>query len=373
MRARAWCGLVLSLGVLLTGCPDSTSGAGSVPIAALPHEVAQTYCRVIFDCGVTENDLAATRLVAGSVDACTRFLEPGFQRELTENLRWVDAGRVRYDGAAARQCLLQLERTCAALDDGGPPCNAVFLGTVPIGGGCDDSDECAGDAYCNHDMASGDCGVCAARAAIGAPCDLALCTRSVASQCDYSGSTPTCVEVRSAPPAGAGAVCGRATSGGVVTATACAAGLYCQEPPEGDAGTCAPLPAADGPCTQDGVLCEGDQLCVDGRCRAITIQRTEGAPCGEAMLALCDPLSRLSCESGTCARLGDGTAGSPCSGNGAFEGLPCNAGLVCSSDLCVAPQPEGGPCETDRECASGRCGDPDGDGTESCQPAILCP
>ncbi|MCC7538427.1 MAG: hypothetical protein IT379_19540 [Deltaproteobacteria bacterium] len=362
MRAHAITAVLV--GVISAACSGgSGSAGGAIPIDDLPQEVAEAYCDVIFRCGGLEDELALVRPIAGTQAQCARLLRSGFENELDETLRRIAAGRVRYDGVRARACVAQVATRCGGFESEGA-CRGVFDGTVPLGGACESSEECAGDTYCEHEGTSDGCGVCAARAAIGASCASASCTNEVESDCSFESAEPTCVEVRYEGPVGEGSPCGTFTTGADRTVIHCATGHGCAESPSGG-GTCVALPEADGPCGEDGQLCQDDQLCVAGTCRAITVQRTEGAACDREALAVCDPALRLSCEDGVCVRVGDGSEGSACAGDDLLD-IGCDAGLVCVDGLCRRPAADGAPCQRDRECASDYCDDPDGDLTGTC-------
>jgi hypothetical protein len=118
----------------------------------------------------------------------------------------VSSGMVRYDAAAGRRCIDQLDSACLQL----PPnvdlldldaCGDVLEGDVADGGCCCRSEECAGDAYCAG-------GVCQSRAAMGSACYSSdQCSTALGtSKCDVVDDV--CRRIDFAPEAAEGEACG---------------------------------------------------------------------------------------------------------------------------------------------------------------------
>jgi len=141
------------------GCVG-TSSEDALEAADFGNALGESYCRFAVDCGTTrdyETCLSATNY------------EVGFARARAS----IDAGRLEFDGVAARACLDALDVECSASEIGAlllfarsldfdalatvnrvrdtfevPSCRRIFAGTVEEGGDCVDQFECVGDAYC---------------------------------------------------------------------------------------------------------------------------------------------------------------------------------------------------------------------------------
>ena len=355
--------LVLVLGVvLLSGCPrsrDGGGGGGDVPIDGLMPEIISAYCDLLLRCDFGGSDASGIRLLLGDATRCRDYLGRAFESdsEVGPLIDAVNAGRIVYDAAAARACIDTVRSGCSASLGGADfdgACDDVFSGTIAEGGDCWFDSECAPGLGC--DFASGTCPGACAPGAGGFICDTTPCSED--EECFYpdGGTTPRCVTPMLGADAAEGQPCGLVEEGAEsVTRRACAPGLWCT----GNAstiGTCRAPIAAGAPCTSEGDRCVDGHFCAGGSCRAVTIVRTPGGPCDEAMLQICDPLLRLECQSGACVEITDGNAGSPCRG-GDFSETTCDEGLVCHRDTmtCGAPKSAGAGCESDDECASGSC------------------
>ncbi len=146
--------------------------AADGPYAALLESVAE--CGGFF----MQLEISGTILFRG--EALTRFCTEQFGS-------FLDSGTVDLDVDSFAACKNYAETVgCEALQEGGfggTPCAALFLGTVALGGECDETFQCVGDAYCDAELSS--CGVCTARLADGEACTFSdVCTGGL---CNSSG------------------------------------------------------------------------------------------------------------------------------------------------------------------------------------------
>jgi hypothetical protein len=243
----------------------------------------------------------------------------------------VEKGTVAYDEEAAADCIAEAaDASCMfvgfANDDSA--CSDVFRGTVPQGGACDISFECADYAACEPTDPN---------------CDPdQMC-------CPGTCGTPQ-TEVA------AGGTCGDNTY--------CAAGTYCK-PTGTDTGTCTArlttegaacdsLDACEGPmicdifamaptCVKpagDGETCDPEALipCGDGRqhCDEMTLKCVDALPTGSPCETSSVCRNDATCSNGTCQP--DGSVGDPCVTTGCLGDLECDANDTCQ------PEPAGMSC-----------------------------
>ena len=180
-------------------------------------------------------------------------------------------------------------------------------------GVCTQSDDCAGDAYC--DEAEGQCyGVCKPD---GETCGEGSCGE--AQYCDYSGDAPVCVD-------------NLALGSACTFDDTCADGSDCYYADE---------QAAEGVCTAYGSIQQGGACDYDEWCAA-------GLACGDD--DTCEPVATVAVKN-------SGESCSPFNG----ESI-CKAGMVCTElsigaagaiGTCGAPKAEDGACYVFFECAPG--------------------
>lgn len=277
-----------------------------------------------------------------STDACLSLLGATNIPDLDKAVK---AGRVKYDATKAQACIdfytaLSCEDLARGLTNGIPnPCKAAITGTVPGGGACYDSIDCAAGTCSRMNNACP--GKCVDYAAANGDC-------TMGGSCD-GGAGYRCIAGRCAMPGGAGAVCGTAadctaglaciggkcaTPGGLrapcKTREDCAAGLYCEPGTMVGQSMCATQVAAGGACGSDlkafsviSTQCAGTLVCAGAQVGAMA-QVTPGR---------CAPPSELG---GPCTEIPQGANG--------IAG--CLLGLACSGGKCVVP-PTTGPCLVD--------------------------
>lgn len=259
----------------------------------------------------------------------------------------VDAGRLKYDGAAARDCAASFEtQTCFARGQL-EACARVFTGLQPLGADCFTAPECVSGAWCDQ---SATCpGRCVPLVGAGAfvPSPLG-CTAGLAYVDQNDGGWVCRAAV------GTGEVCSQ--RGESVYGRSCREpSEACSRPGDGGVGVCEPWRSQLQP---RGATCGLDQLCQRGLgCRFVA-----GASRGR-----CDDLIPLgqSCErdfngcavGAMCGRdlrcVPEPVVGEACTST-------CVRGSRCVNSVCVA---EGGvgaacPCEFGLRCVDGRCEEP---------------
>jgi len=354
---------------VLTGCESShpRGGGGPVPIDRFDDELIAGACDRLFACSGS-GDIFEARLLFGTEARCIEWAGRAIseQADVADLQRQVAAGTVLYDAEAARRCIDEALSSCGAFFGSGNPyetCIDVFTGTVALGGSCWRGEECVGDSYCDHGTMETCPGTCAARKPLGSACSSGSeCAREGLTggpDCwwDEMASASRCVDRIRQSGATSSQPCGLVSAAGnVLTERDCVVGLACTGDSDTMGACISPVPVGSA-CSSGGVPCADASFCVVGTCVAITIRHNVGEACGEAELALCDPLSNLECgPAGTCQSIGDGSMGSPCN-SGDFTEFACDPGLRCLRDTntCGPPRAAGATCESSSECASGDC------------------
>jgi hypothetical protein len=312
------------LGVVVAGCGGESLGVDLPPLTLEEYcaQLGPADCPALVACGV-HLDLASC------VDARR---DGGCDHEAPR----VVAGRMAFDGEAARDCILERQASTSCPPAAGPieACEAVFTGRMPDGDVCSSGDDCVDGSYCAG-LAVHCPGRCAPRKRLGSPVtELEECADDLYA---YAGACRRRV----------------ATGGGCAPAEGetreqwCEQGSFCDE-----TNTCVPEQGAGGRCGPRVGLC-ADSDCIDGRC-----QRYRRL--GEA----CDGLGGITGRRGRCA------AGLYCEGivrdEGGFCAIPralgeacpghveCAEGLQCSPLGTCAPLPAAGePCADGNRCGPG--------------------
>lgn len=195
--------LVLSVLFAGVGCGDEPK---PVAIEDLAVELSKAVCHQFFECcgGVPGAPFVT------SEEGCANVAAPMISSQyLSASKNSVPAGRIAYDGDAARKCLdFFAKMSCSDLSSHSIPsilgeCDPIFEPLVEVAGACHYSDDCVSGFYCND-------GSCVATVGAGTAC---------------SGSSQ------------------------------CSGGLYCDETTD----ICKPQEA-------DGATCSGDDACVNGSC-----------------------------------------------------------------------------------------------------------
>lgn len=321
-------------------------------VRELGTELASVQCELAVDCFGP-----FLKVALRGADCVTYFGRVAEDEGLNETERAVDEGRVEYHPERVQACAdAVLANGCEQDNPQLPECEAVFEGSVPLGGECMIAQECEGEATCVVDNACpGECG--SLRLAGDACRENSDCQAGLI----CSDETERCV----APVAAQGA-CG----GGVEPE--CGGGLLCMgdDEEEGIAGTCRPTDAVfvaevGASCDFQNALCNEDLSCVIAGSDPETGLITECAPTVAAGAACnvgiptqcpegyyCNAQPTLGEFEGICVPLPE--AGEPCIAP--LEGSACGAYAICNGEnQCVAISRLGEPCETDDACYSGRC------------------
>lgn len=351
--------LVLPMAFSLA-CSD---GGGDAPPALDSVSAAwlQASCERVFRCPRADDHAAYLQDSATCVAVLAQ--RPTLARDLglaldPRILQRVREGRLRFDAAAARACLARAAADCAA-----PSCRSLFVGAVASGGACGGDDECVRGTFCEQaETVPAPCeGTCRPQRPVGAAChqtrqclgweaNLADCTSAVI----MSPQEGQCVAITRGPPAPEGEACGRLGARDIE----CAAGLVCST-------RCARprTPIARGAPCRRGEQCQAGDVCARDRCTAASeaVQSVAGAPCSAGGVP-CNALRGLACgPSGSCAPIGDGSAGAPClptlDNRDLFREGTCAPTLRCDPETrrCAARLPVGMPCARHADCASLRC------------------
>jgi hypothetical protein len=145
-------------GSMLTGCSDDTTNnsSGNPPPAALELSdlspaVANLFCGLAFSCCTPMEQTQMFKdfpSMPKTAEECEPVIKTQFDMLVFAGLKeGVDAGRLKFDGVAAKTCLGQSEGQCATFIQGGPfggmGCETVFVGLVANGGDCAQDNECA--------------------------------------------------------------------------------------------------------------------------------------------------------------------------------------------------------------------------------------
>jgi hypothetical protein len=274
-----------------------------------------------------------------SLDACLASTSPSqYNLGFRYMLAAVDRGVATYDSVAAAACVGGVaEQACAGTTPtSNPSCGHIFVGTIPLGGACIESGECAPAGpeppFCAPTVSCGCCaGTCAmvqvaaaGGSCAGAPGVLRRCpdgqycqtsTRTcapvaaLAQVCNFQGIQPTCAAgqycaydqtaggYRCFQPAATGSACPPSD----VTGKPSCASLsdYC--PAAGQ--SCMPRVSVGGPCA--GATCVRTAYCDGSICRA---QKGPGDVCGTAAV----PAGDKECAGDlNCIQVG-GTGASTC-------------------------------------------------------------
>jgi hypothetical protein len=247
----------------------------------------------------------------------------------------IAAGRVGFSQSAFDACLAAHVAARADCVIGLEPgaCDRYFEGRTPRGGACSSSYECMPTSWCRASKVGG-CGVCRARAGVGADCASDVC--EVGMECIPFGAGSVCIP----GTAGLGAACGTIESG------LCRGKLQCI----GDASATCARPAASGEaCDPSGIQPDCDiyvaETCgADKTCVPLTVVAPPET-CGETALDhLCNSGSR--CDTATAKCVSRPKTGEACS-----DSQPCQPDDYCAANNRCTPEAGlGSPCTSDLQC-----------------------
>ncbi len=290
--------------VMSSGCASESADQDGPSLEQFIAASAAQGCANIVRCGSNNPDFAPYLVaIRERPDLCASDwadLTPRHQYQSR-----VAEGTTRYSSEAAKRCLQALANVCNETFHEVLACDAVFMGTVPTGGVCRSSIECAGDAFCDFRQDVCGDGTCAQRTVFGESCDGGECTHaSGPSACGSFGCLPL-VEV----VVGINDECGDIDSPESIVRASCGDGLFCSHHGTSDATRrCLKRVARGELCDAGRDLCtDFSDTCVpdaDGqsRCLPVTLQSQINAPCGQnpSLEGACNFLMGLSCEEGSC-------------------------------------------------------------------------
>lgn len=379
---------------------DTTAPTGSVAIEALPAAMIKAICASLAKCP------GGLMAFADAKDCETMMADKTDAGDLSPMMEAVKAGKVKYDGAKAVECLKALAATCGAFKMAKLPtgCAGVFSGTLEDGKACTEAAFCKSNR-CDK-SADPDCGKCAPILKLGDACN---------ESGDCLGDL-VCVQGKcsSPTPGKAGAPCDGSDQ--------CEPALFCQQ--DGDKGACAPRLDAGAECNsgsdcKDGLVCKKgadkstcappakeNEVCATvglfgdtGDCGpGLTCAMTGDLSNPATIKLLCLPLAKLggACVAGNqCTGLDVGCIGGKCAilpAKGAActpktkesLTLSCLMPWVCdpAGKVCVDRPATGKPCIENKcaktaKCANGQCVDLGKAGEEcisddECQPSLGC-
>lgn len=232
-----------------------------------------------------------------------------FDRTTTSNASLeaaVDAGKIRYDGDAAEDCVAALDDLVCDLaeqdHDALAACDEVFTGTGKIGATCAFDGECVTERcmvpVCDEACCQGTCAEPRVLPGLGEPCST-ICADDL-----FCGYAQVCEA-----PLLAGEPCN--------SFTVCAEPLYCSS----TLGACASRPKRGETC--DGYCASEGDVCSQGLCVAAAVG---GDRCTVA--SDCSQFYICNFDIGSCAL----PEVPPASSNG----TPCNFNIECASHYCDA-------------------------------------
>ena len=306
------------IGVFLVGAMAlaACGGGGSIAIGDLGDEIIAAQCARYVRCGV----YASEELCRAAASADLSALEQG-----------VEAGRIRYDGEAARECLDALaeascDTTTASARKTPGACDEAIVGTVADGGACYNSNECVSGSCnepdtCNMACCAGTCDPTVVEVAIGQSCANAPCVEDA-----FCNDQDVCAALLAA-----NAACQSDTQCGY--GLMCANDVCVASANRGEA-------CADGDCADLGDRCDGTN------CVALS---AVGGTCSSGFAGLFDCQRPYVCNQTTLKCEEPPTAGESCQ-------FFCAGGLFCNDDNeCEAPRANGAACTGNSECESNYC------------------
>jgi hypothetical protein len=382
----------------LSGCEANTGttsatggGTGSIAIDSLQSSLLSTMCSAVGKCSTWSTHYATP---TGCVDIA------GGEMDTSEQIADVKAGKLKYDGASAAQCLAVMGSMCLQQMDNEPAaCTATFSGVIEDGKPCSDDKYCI-SRYCKTEPGK-DCGVCAQTAKLGEKCEdygnscgkgnhcldnVCVANGTVAAgakcnsddnciaghRCEFSadpvckplGAKDAACQTNSECASGTVCVfatfngnegkCGAAIAGnqpcfkiGSYSKEQCANGFTCAVPASWDGKSipeakCLAMVKLGAVCTSH-MQCGMDATCKSGVCA--TLPAAAGDACAPPMVAGSDGRCGASLRCGTddkCAA--KSKVGEACKGNS-----DCTKGLDCSNeDKCFVPGKPGEACDSSK-------------------------
>jgi len=254
--------------------------------------------------------------------------EIGTSNACSQVVAAVSAGRVTFDSTQAAACIGAYSgASCTDFSAATEPaaCTATLKGTVADKSTCYNDIDCGATSYCSGlGGASASCtGTCAPRLAAAATCTSSDKCVTGYSCSSGAGGAMTCTASTTATPAALGATCGYDSK--TSTFVSCGAGLACSS----KTSTCVTQVATGAACTPGAGVCEPFSAC-DPTTKKCAAYPAAGGKCGEA--AGQDPVA---CAPGSYCQPATGTPlVGTCATLGA-SGAACSSGTQCASGSCA--------------------------------------
>lgn len=361
---------LLMLGaVLMVACGDSDEKdevSGIETLDDFEREVDSFACELVDDC-LLPSGIKSLLMQSDHRGECLGSLFQGgpFEEERVS----LAEGKTIFDPVSATACIEQARNDCSHLDV--LDCEGMFVGTVEEGAFCRGTHECSPGLRCSVTGSDVCDQACTPLADVGEACvESRDCARGPQGERTFCDENARCALQVVVNGAAEGDDCGVLDDDS--RQVSCQSGLHCAFVVGVDEGICKAAISVGGECgLQDP--CQGNDLCLGGVCTAVEI-RGEGESCdaapveGRASL-MCNELSELICDQGTCQPLSGGGQGEACRAVSNPFARACDEGLFCNlSDRCEPPRSDGEPCSSRRNCESGHC-DRDSD---LCAPEPVC-
>jgi hypothetical protein len=322
--------------IIAIGCGTEEPAGPSLAFEELRAEEIRSLCSYFVRCGLAPDEATCPGLIRLPVD------DPSLKTA-------IDAGKVRYDGAAALACQEAMAaRSCdVTTPEGRFPeiCNQVFAGLTPEGGSCAFDAECSSGSCIEPGCPPGECcpGVCDAgeRGPLGAPCISDL-NCEAETFCGYTSRTCEALGALGAP-------CRQDAH--------CGYGSGCVGKTDLMDGTCQAMVLLGQSCTDDncaeiGAYCNAELTCapigLDGDACTTDLECSQFAPCGDENT--CEILPQV---------------GATCTTRCAATAF-CDEELGVCSDLLA----DEAFCDVPEQCASLHC--IQGEIFTQCQPRKIC-
>jgi hypothetical protein len=284
-------------------------GGGPIPIDQLGARVEQVVCDYGVRCGEYPDVATCKTAVTDTTP------------QLVADVR---SGKTLYDAAKAGTCIdAYASFGCdeSSMNVAPAACDEAFKGTVPVGGACVSTQQCASSTCdltgCNGTAACclGTCVAARVTVAEGGACGLDA-TCATGTFCDFaSGGTSTCKR-----RGGAGTVC--------VSSLTCAAGLTCVTSAGTTTRACGAFALTGEDCQRTDGACDARADFCDPSTNECVPRGLPGADCIATNVTSCLPYAR--CEPLTLKCVARGALGAACA-----QGSDCASGQ-CTNGACVA-------------------------------------
>jgi hypothetical protein len=347
--------------------------AGTVREAVLAR--AEKQCELMFRCFAPWGDLLGLANGLRDEQSCKGVMRKAIRNDQPASFRSLlsleGKGVVHVDGEQLAACLALAESCNPYFDADAGPCRNVFEGKVERGEPCNRTEECEGDAYCDHSRSA--CpGICAPRLALGEECDFsdqcASPERGIA-ECATVDDRSVCVAITVSGQSRNARPCGRLGGADDYRVTQCQSGLWCdisQSDPLSTqlSGTCREPIELGEECDSGSDVCTLGATCAgqpgEKACQKVDLRSVDD-DCGgggDDEVALCDVFAGATCgDDGQCVAIGDGSTGSRCERSDWGDYIGCDDGLYCDRDSNTCrPRAYGDEaCAYNEACESGRC------------------